>query len=248
VQSDVYRFADRSEKAVTSYFLGQTFASLFADRYLNIPFVMSVDRYWPQIGVAWSHPVMRPDLVGWGSLGWVVIEAKGRTRGLDTKVMQNAVLQKNTIATIGGLPPSIRLAAATHFSGGTLRLRVLDPPQTEGGASDELPGDVPSFLRAYYEPFVEATSDGEVALSFGRRYRVASVAGYDVRVGLDVEVIDAYRTSDSALLTAAQRSVQMSQTLASDGGRISFPDGILVDGGPMWSEERLSQEPWERGL
>jgi hypothetical protein len=250
VQSDAYRFSDRSEKAATSYYFGQTLAGLFAERYLNTPYVMGVDRYLPNVGVVWSHPRKRPDLIGWGAVGWVVIEAKGRTNGLDATVMQNAIAQKNTVATIGGAPPGLRVAAAAHFSSGALAMHVVDPPLNNppDEPSEELPGDVNSFLRTYYSPFVEAATSGADTQVRDRRARLVTVPGFDLQVGVEVEVIDAFTTSESALRGTADRFArERDRTPVSEGARVAHRDGIIVEAGSSWSEEQLTRQPWERG-
>lgn len=246
IQSGVYRFADRSEKGATSYFLGQTLASLFVRRFLACPYVMHVDRYWQQLEVVWNHPHRRPDLIGWGPIGWVVIEAKGRTHGLDAGVLANAAMQKGVVASIGGLPPNVLVASVAHFAGGVLSLHVEDPPAEE--PVEVLDGDPGSFLRTYYEPFVAAAETGIERFVLNRRVLFADVTALDLQVGVDVEVVDAFRSSDSALDDLGrQLPREVTEERLSNEFRRLGPDGIAVELGPSWSEELFHLEPWLRG-
>jgi hypothetical protein len=115
--------------------------------------------------------------------------------------------------------------------------------------SEQLPGDPDSFLRAYYLPFVLAASSGTDGDVHNRRVRLVSVPGFDLRIGVEVEVIDAFATSESALRGTAERFAREGErTPISDGARVAHRDGITIEFGSGWSEEQLTREPWERGL
>jgi hypothetical protein len=244
VQSGVYQTADPSEKRIASYYLGQTLAYLFAGRYLGTPYVMHVDRYWRDVGVTWADPGRRPDLIGYGQLGWVVLEAKGRTRGVQGDVVNRAVEQKHGIATIGGQAPGIRVAAIAHFTPRTLALRVRDPSPV---SSEELEGDPATFVREYYAPLVPALVSSPIGMLLGRRVRVTNLPGMDMRIGVETEVLERLERSDASVKGLADEWSREARDRDASGELTSVgADGIAVELGPSWTEQSFEREAWER--
>ena len=60
-RSAAYRGLDPSEKGAISYFMGLTVAKLFADRLLNVPWLMHLDVYRKKLSPI--HGAAKPDLV-----------------------------------------------------------------------------------------------------------------------------------------------------------------------------------------
>ncbi len=88
-RSEAYDGLDPSEKGAVSYFLGLTLAKAFAERELDVPWLMHLDVYRKELAPVLSGQ-SRPDLVGQTTGGsWVVIEAKGRT---STTIVSNSSL------------------------------------------------------------------------------------------------------------------------------------------------------------
>lgn len=63
-RSETYDALDPSEKSAISYFLGLAFAKLFADAYLNVPWLMHLDVYRDRLRPYSVSSGSRPDLVG----------------------------------------------------------------------------------------------------------------------------------------------------------------------------------------
>lgn len=100
-RSEPYDVLDPSEKGAVSYFLGLTFAKLFAEKYLNVSWLMHLDVYRDALRPRNVHGGSKPDLVGFDTNGdWYVIEAKGRTGGHDSEAMRRAKEQVSNLSTI----------------------------------------------------------------------------------------------------------------------------------------------------
>jgi hypothetical protein len=245
VRTGVYRAADRSEKAGISYTLGQTLAHLFATRLLDVPYTMHVDRYWEEVELVWERNARRrPDLIGRGR-SWVVIEAKGRTWGIQGNVLENAIEQKGTVLAIGGEAPGLSLAMVTHFADGALALRVRDPEGDEESVG--LPGDPATFLRTYYQPFVDATRGGRRRRFFGRDVLAVRFPGLDLSIGLETSVAAALRRTDATLVRTMERLASETQSREqADEHRTIGGDGVVLELGPSWRDAIMSLEPWDR--
>ena len=118
--SPAYKNLDSTEKGVVSYYTGMAMAKLYADKVLNIPWMMHISRYEVDWAVSYGANTNRPDLFGCNDLGeWAVAEAKGRSR-VTNRLVSKMQKQKSAVASIRGVTPSYRYGAATRFEGGRL--------------------------------------------------------------------------------------------------------------------------------
>lgn len=157
VCSPAFATLDPSEKAIASYYLGMTMAKLYADKVLDIPWLMHISRYQAKWAVEYGASAERPDLFGCNAAGgWAVVEAKGRTRVTGALVTQMRA-QKSSVGTINGAAPAYRYGSATRFEAGQLSLRVVDPPARRG--AQDVPIDPVAWLSDYYTPIVDLISD-----------------------------------------------------------------------------------------
>ena len=258
-KSDAYRSLDPSEKAAASYFIGLTLASLIARSRLGVRWLMHLDVYHDllQPGLSASG---RPDLVGLDSRDeWHVIEAKGRSNGLDPNVVLKAKQQTRKLRTVGGQAPILRVASVAHFSRGTLALRVEDPV---GQDSDAVDWDLAEnqFLRDYYDPFValidqrrrvgagEFDVNGHSETVNGVDFLVAELSDVDVAIGLDQRIYEIHR-SGGAVHDAIHQVLDLASPIVSQdferadrgptthrdsGSGFVGSDGILVRVGRTW--------------
>lgn len=185
VRSPAFSTLDPSEKAIASFYLGMAMAKLYADKVLNIPWLMHISRYEASWAVKYGASAKRPDLFGCNAAGdWAVAEAKGRDRvtgALVTK-MQG---QKSSVATINGVAPVHRIGAATRFEGGQLALRVVDPPARRD--AQEVPIDPAAWLRDYYTPIVDLIADSDRQVEEG--YLIGVIPSTDMSVGISDEIV-----------------------------------------------------------
>ena len=258
-KSDAYRYLDPSEKAAASYFIGLTLASLMARKRLGIHWLMHLDVYHDSLQPGLSASG-RPDLVGLDAQDeWHVIEAKGRSHGLDPKVVPKAKEQTQKLLTVGGRAPILRVASVAHFSRGTLALRVEDPV---GHDQDAVGSDLTEnqFLRDYYDPFValidqkhrvgarEFDISAQSQTVDGVDYLVTELSDVDLSIGLNQRVYEIHR-STKAVRDAIHRVLDLASPIvnrdfegihrgptARGDSESDFvgSDGILVRVGRTW--------------
>lgn len=189
VLTRAYRQLDPSEKGVVSFYSGMTFAKLYADKVLNIPWMMHISRYESAWSVSYGASTKRPDLFGCNVAGeWAVAEAKGRMR-VTTRLVTKMKQQKSAVASIDGVVPSYFFGSATRFEKSRLALRVVDPPARP--KAQDLPLDPAAWLLDYYRPIVDMLDD------LGARREgdslVARLPGTDVEIGAADGVVAAVR-------------------------------------------------------
>ncbi|MEU0693595.1 hypothetical protein [Streptomyces niveus] len=250
VRSDLARELDQSEKVSLSYTLGQAMTGVFSENIMSVRFLMHVDRYAARHGLVFAgNSRRRADFFGEKLQGgWVVAEAKGRSRGVDDKVKQSMRAQKRTVRLIAGAKPDIAYGCAAHFpmdESGSERLRVfaVDPAEDEPEAVD-LSVDQDKFIQAYYEPFLAALDLGRVEDAEGD-YRVAKFDPLGVSVGVLHTVIERIEQAHQGRLAGLHGDVSEildRQILP----QAEMPEEKFLDGtffSTQW-HDALNQEDW----
>ena len=268
VKTDAYHSLDRSEKAAVSYFIGLTVAGLVARRLFDVCWPMHLDVYQQSL-----HPHLqrsgRPDLVGSDHLGrWCVIEAKGRSNGIDGGLVARAKDQTLKLRQVCGQEPRFRIASVAFFSrGGYLSLRLADPIAHHPHAVDWNFTEN-QFLRDYYQPYVDlldrnigdgatvGNADMESEDVDGMDILVAPLPDVDIQIGLArriydlVSLTDPVRSGVNEGLDLRQSIVREtplrpSSTLEEMPTRQTQTfvgtDGILVRLGPSWFDRQENQ-------
>ena len=233
VKSALYHDLDRSEKVVSSYYIGMTCAKLFADRLLDVPYLVHVDRYQQAYAVRFRAGRTRPDLIGPDRVGrWIVAEAKGRSGRADGTALTRVAEQKSAVRSIDGNPPFIAVGSVSSFDRDVLSLRVVDPDKFTEDAVDYAV-DRRAFLSAYYDPLVAflrgGGSDSSTEDVVARRLDAA-----DVTLGMLRPLYDAV-TEQSAKLTDPG-----SLELGIAPG--AMRDGTVVRLGESWDESRQAED------
>ena len=182
---------DRSEKVNLSYSLGQAMAGVFAQQRLGVARLMHVDRYAAHFGVSFAAGRQRPDLIGVGTGGWVVIEAKGRSNAMEASLPAKLKSQAAMVASIGGAAPWVSLGSIAQFPPPARELEVhaIDPPSKADGLRWEIDRD--RLVAAYYAPFVRAIDAGaefDPVDDGGEFFEIGDLGSVGVRVGLLREV------------------------------------------------------------
>ena len=236
---------DRSEKVALSYALGQAMTAIFCSHYLSVRFLMHIDRYTARFSVRFSAR-RRADLFGQSvSGGWVVAEAKGRSNSMESALVNLLQAQKQSVISVGGVPPSLALGSVASFPPKTRVLRVdaFDPEPRE----PELVAigvDIDRFVLAYYEPFLAAVELGQA--DRGRENQVGDEANLEV-ARLDPVRIRIGLVRDVAVLVRRARQDEMSglahsvvRVLERRTSPSVFPDGTLVE--TDWETELETQD------
>jgi hypothetical protein len=192
IQSGAFKALDPSEKGAISYFLGISTAKLFAERYLDVPWLMHLDVYKKLLTPELTKGRAKPDLVGENSAGeWIVIEAKGRTHGIEKGLMAKAKKQAKKLRKVKSTPVSLRVALAAHFEAGSLSVDWRDPEEIDEHPHDlDLSHEV--FIRDYYAPFLSILESGDAGHRENAqdKFRAVSLFDGDITIGLSEQVID----------------------------------------------------------
>jgi hypothetical protein len=151
-RSSLYEGQHPSEKGATSYFLGVVMAKLFAGFYFNTQWLFHLS-YASSRGVSIaSLPGFssRPDLIGMTAAGtWIVVEAKGRSRGLDSAALTKAKGQTRMNSSINGTAPVLSVALQAYFTGARLHVSLDDPSERDPSAIN-VEMTLPMAMRRYY--------------------------------------------------------------------------------------------------
>ena len=242
MRSEAYNALDPSEKAAISYFLGLTVSKLFAERCLQVPWLLHLDVYRTQLRAVLRPGRSKPDLVGQDANGnWVVVESKGRTNRFDETALSKAKAQSRRVRTISGRSPKLRVGMQSYFESSQLCIAVDDPDGEEDEDLIDLPITTEMLIREYYHPFRAWLDQGDHAervVIEDRVYFVRSEPQFDFAVGLAAKH---YQVAPNARKLGAGRAVEQRFF-----DRFIGKDGVLVQLGPNWSSQRMRQEPEDR--
>jgi hypothetical protein len=191
---------------------------------------MHVDRYAARFSVRFSNR-KRADLFGQDVLGqWIVAEAKGRSNSMESALVNTLHVQKRSVISVGGSPPSLALGCVASFPPATRVLRVdaFDPEPREPEPI-AIGVDFDRFILAYYEPFLAAIEFGEPdrgsehEVDDDEDLEVARLDSVRVRIGLVREIASLVRRAREGEISGLGESVvrvlgrSMSPTVFSDG-------------------------------
>ena len=234
---------DRSEKAVLSYSLGQAMASIYCRSHMQVSHLLHVDRYGDPWRLSLPSSGPRPDLFGQRRSGqWVVVEAKGRSNGVDANLIKTVKQQKSVVSAINGRTDHIPIGSVVNFpplrngDSGAMKLNVIDPPNQHDG--HRLVFDENRFLRAYYQPFVtllESLSSSATPAPSG--FHVVPFPELGMKVGLADSVARRLQSRDELTFDAFR-----------EWSHGDSPDeGCFSDGTYFWTDwdDQLSVEDFD---
>jgi hypothetical protein len=246
-RSTLYDALDPTEKGATSYFLGMAMAKLFASELLDTPWLFHVSQATSGGASIAFLPGSKsqPDLIGQNSGGdWIVVEAKGRTNGLDIKALNKAKVQTTMIRTINAAPPALRVALQAYFDD-ELLVR-LDDPSEAGPEALDVELDLDSALARYYS-FANAISVKNAASVRvqDRDFLTRIDEDSGVTIGLQASVVESIARGQLRKIRDDQERASTRMTSA-DGRTAIYPDGLLVQLDDRWSTSMMSLEPEAR--
>ena len=235
------RNLDPSEKGMVNYFIGMSFCKLFAETLLDVPWLLHLDVFRPQLDVELSGR-SRPDLIGQSNRrnDWYAFECKGRVNRPDTATKDKAKSQALRIRRVNGQPCTLHVAAITFFVDDEPNVYWKDPPleNEEGSMNLAFPGDI---WRHYYGLVSEVIPTQDEAESTRLAERGSDESG---NVTVSIEQADAQIVVHRAVaehLSAGRweqarlAAFESSEELARDN---FAPDGLRVDTGESWHEGR----------
>ncbi|MGV9613189.1 hypothetical protein [Nocardia xishanensis] len=228
---------DRSELVGLSYALGTAMTAIFCRQVLDVSHLLHIDRYSSTYGVVFGTGRKRADLFGRAPSGWVVAEAKGRSRAMERTLPEKLLDQKRSVLSIETSPPWLALGCVASFpTGQNLVVDAYDPdePAEDAIRLDHVTWD--RYLYAYYQPFINALDAGDrledtlVEVPF----ETVNFGGFRVRLGLLRGVADLAR--EVRVNDLAGFGERVSELLASARQREipMFPDGSTIQ--TDWTE------------
>lgn len=247
-RSSLYDSLDPTEKGATSYFMGMAMAKLFASELFDTPWLFHVSMA-SAVGASLSYKrgsKSQPDLIGQNSSGgWIVVEAKGRTNGLDSVALTKAKAQTEMIRTINGLPPSLRVALQVFFTD-HMAVRIDDPSDARPDAL-EINLDMNTALSRYYA-VAKAITTKPSTREVVRQQEFETVFDEDagITIGLDSELLDRVSAGEFEQIQEKRIGLSPRRSEEEDGATI-YPDGLLVRLDSRWSSQLMSLEPEARG-
>lgn len=166
--NNLYRSLDASEKRVISYFYGQGFTKLYAERSLNCDFVDHISNHKTNIAFHTLNTIstpkiildpklkyeglLEPDLLGIDrNNNFHILEAKGSSSGFKLDVLQKAINQVSIINNVNGLQPITRTACFFDMSNIPIRGTIQDPP---GSKLIDIQMNIEMFKIDYYSPIL----------------------------------------------------------------------------------------------
>jgi hypothetical protein len=196
IPSSAFVNLDPSERGAISYFLGNCFTKLVAEKLFGVPWLMHVDVYRRSLGIVLTSN-SRPDFVGFDpQRQWAVVEAKGHMLRMRRDTMQNAKRQTRSVRRINGQFPALRSAVGIWFSktNGT-NAKVWDPRGYDPEAED-FDIDTDHFLRLYYEPLIDRTGLLQIRprrrAPGGKPRRSLALEPFDAEIILDDDIVAGY--------------------------------------------------------
>jgi hypothetical protein len=238
IKSQAYVGLDPSEKSAISYFIGLVSAKLFAEKLLNVSWLIHVDLYNGKVIYLFGE---HPDLIGLSkSKEWVVIEAKGRSNDFDSRALDKAKQQATSLWKISGQKPILKIALESYFSKDVLQVVLQDPDEKESeglGQGFQIELSPTDFIRDYYRPFIDLIDHADwVSLTYGNRiYQSVDIPEIDARVGIEEETLGTIRTDPARLFRTGESSIGTRHFNDSEHENAFIGlDGILVAVGPSW--------------
>lgn len=231
---------DRSEKVNLSYTLGQAFAAIFCEQVLGVDRMLHVDRYCQHYNVAFGPGNERPDLFGWGSGGWVVAEAKGRSNAMESGLPGKLRSQKSIVQTINGVHPWLRVGTVSEFPPPmrVLSLRSIDPSDIAETPESWHVNDDRAVL-AYYEPFLRLLDAGEgTGIADNGRLITTSLGPVGVRLRILRSVVTLVAEAATQGVIGLAEGVEEALRVTDDG---VYRDGTVFE--TTW-DDSLAQDDY----
>lgn len=222
---------DRSELVGLSYALGTAMTGVFCDQVLGVSHLLHLDRYASTYGVVFGSGRKRADLIGCSASGWVVAEAKGRSRAMEHALRAKLVAQKRSVISVASAAPWLALGCVASFpTGREMIVEAFDPdePSEEAIALDRLTRD--RYLYAYYRPFIEAIEAGDRGDRLSNSpFEQAHFGAFGIEIGLLPEIAQLVREVVSPFrVTGLGERIDERLDSAQERGIEMFRDGSMV--------------------
>lgn len=236
-----YRNLDPSEKGAVSYFIGLTMSKLFAERFLDVPWLLHLDVYRSQLNPVLLGGRSRPDLVG-HSLGgaWMVFESKGRTSGPTQHDKDKAKVQACRLTHVKGQQIAYGVALFSYFYRNDLKVYWQDPKpdddQEEPKEPFRLEAERDDFLKHYYRPILDSVGSDRLRrhLTDNQPIRIAEA---DFFLAIEPRVLRPLLVEDYATVYRILADTDLTASARAIAPEIPFKkDGIAIKAGDSWTQ------------
>jgi len=229
-RTDAAKSLDPTEKGAVNYFLGMAMSKVFALKFLNVPWLLHLDVFRPQLNAVLNGR-SRPDLIGERSTGeWIALESKGRVSPPDQTVKDKAKDQALRCRSVNGQQTALHIGAITFFKDDSLRFYWEDPEQGRDEPDNGFKLQVSDEdWRFHYLPVLDLLWHGGATVVQADNMDEVRLENLDVTVGLSREVFDFLKGEnwDHARTWCREHHSFLTE-------HEFFPDGIRVIAGDSW--------------
>ncbi|MFB4160935.1 hypothetical protein ACE1TF_13695 [Geomicrobium sp. JSM 1781026] len=152
--SPAFDLLDPSEKGGFRFLIASAFSKLYAEKFLNVEFLMHLDVYRRNayddngVEIKLKDGDRRPDFIGKSPRGWVAVESKGRVNKVANAITAGHEQLEN-LKTINGEAPIYKVVSMMHQKGRQIKMFLSDPEEAEDN-SFNLQIKEANFIRDYY--------------------------------------------------------------------------------------------------
>ena len=223
-RTDTFRSLDLTEKGAISYFLGMAVCKLFADKYLNTPWLLHFDVFRDQLYPGLLDGRSRPDLIGENDKGeWHAFECKGRSSVPSEQEKWKAKAQAQRLVRVNSTNCSLHVGAISYFRQDTLEFHWRDPAPEDTEMLEPIEVILPKDAWLYYY---------SPALSLATNERSEALENAYIRI----EIHETIRKLLQARKWSEARS--MARELGPEFKDRGFhADGLKVVAGESWLRE-----------
>ncbi|EHH1111111.1 hypothetical protein J7H87_004335 [Vibrio parahaemolyticus] len=234
---------DQSEKVPISYHLGSGLTKLFAEEYLNIPWLGHVSSF--KSVVSWTGSAVpskvvlykpknkknasEPDLIGYDrSRTPHILEAKGYSSGFSGSVLQHAIDQVSQVSNVAGKTPLTKVACFNDLAKSPFESIIVDPV-VDGNEGCSINVPLHTLIESYYRLFrgEEFSKISKNYIVGDREYKVAFLKEANIWFGVDLELLKASENIYTFNLVYDELYGKAEREVLGDG--IDFGmDGIFV--------------------
>ena len=224
-RTDAFRSLDPTEKGAVSYFLGMAVCKLFANTFLNTPWLLHFDVFRKQLDPVLLGGRSRPDLIGENDKGeWHAFESKGRSSVPTEQERRKAKAQAQRVVRVNSTNCSLHVGAISYFRQDALKFHWRDPDPEDTEMLEPIEVMLPEDAWLYYY---------SPALALATDERSEALANADIRI----EIHETIRELLQAGKWAEARS--KARELGPEFKDRDFhADGLKVVAGESWRREQ----------
>ena len=231
-RTNAFNSLDPTEKGAINYFLGMVVCKVFADQFLDTPWLLHLDVFREQLAPGILTGRSRPDLVGQDTSGlWHAFECKGRSNIPGEYEKSRAKSQAQRLVSVDGQNCDLQIGAITYFRNDILHFYWRDPEPVDPKRLNPINLVLSDTAwRDHYESFMElilprwdnrAATDGGIQL--------VRIEEADIEIGAHPELLS--QLIERNWRGARQLSIELRESLVELGYR---KDGLIVKSGRSW--------------